>query len=128
MVDGAAVFNDSVQPVVDAGLVKFVDSDAVIAPGIRLVPSPGHTPGHVSVMIESEGQTAIITGDMVHSIYQIARPEWSSVLDTDPNASRITRERLVGEWADSDVLVLGTHFGPPTCGHVHRDGSHYSLT
>lgn len=127
MVDGAAVFNDSVRPIADAGLMMLVEPDEVIAPGIRLVPSHGHTPGHVSVVIESNGQSAVITGDMVHSIYQIARPQWSSDLDTDKDESRVTRKRLVSEWAESGTLVLGTHFGPPTCGHVHREGSGYRI-
>ena len=86
MVDGAAVFDDSVRPVAEAGLVRFVEPGVHIAPGIRLAPSPGHTPGHVSVEIESEGERAVITGDMMHSVLQIARPDWSSVLDTDPKA------------------------------------------
>ncbi|UFS59791.1 MBL fold metallo-hydrolase [Subtercola endophyticus] len=127
MVDGAAVFNDSVRPIADAGLMELVQSDATIAPGVRLVPSPGHTPGHVCVVIESNGESAVITGDMAHSIYQVARPEWSSQLDTDMDQSRATRKRLVAEWADSGTLVLGTHFGPPTCGHVHSDGEHYRI-
>jgi glyoxylase-like metal-dependent hydrolase (beta-lactamase superfamily II) len=127
MVDGAAVFNDSVRPIADAGLMVLVEPDEAIAPGIRLIPSHGHTPGHVCVAIESNGQSAVITGDMAHSIYQIARPEWSSHLDTDMDESRVTRKRLVSEWADSGTLVLGTHFGPPTCGHVHREESGYRL-
>jgi glyoxylase-like metal-dependent hydrolase (beta-lactamase superfamily II) len=127
MVDGAAVFDDSVRPVAEAGLVRFVEPGVLIAPGIRLVPSPGHTPGHVSIEIESEGERAVITGDMMHSVLQIARPDWSSVLDTDPKQSRRTREELISRWADTSTLVLGTHFGTPTGGFIVRDGDSFRL-
>jgi glyoxylase-like metal-dependent hydrolase (beta-lactamase superfamily II) len=127
MVDGAAVFNDSVRPIADAGLARLVAPDASITPEVRLLASPGHTPGHVCVVIESEGQSAVITGDMMHSIYQIAHPEWSSVLDTDLDEARRTRQHQVAEWADSGTLVLGTHFGPPTGGHIVRDDDSFRL-
>jgi glyoxylase-like metal-dependent hydrolase (beta-lactamase superfamily II) len=127
MIDGAAVFDDSVRPVAEAGLVRFVEPGVLIAPGIRLVPSPGHTPGHVSIEIESEGERAVITGDMMHSVLQIARPDWSSVLDTDPKQSRRTREELISTWADTSTLVLGTHFGAPTGGFIVRDGDSFRL-
>jgi glyoxylase-like metal-dependent hydrolase (beta-lactamase superfamily II) len=127
MVDGAAVFNDSVQPVVAAGKARLVEPDAVITPGVRLLPSPGHTPGHACVLIESEGESAIITGDMMHSIFQIAHPDWSSVLDTDPDIARRTRQRFLSEWADKGTLMLGSHFGPPTGGELRRHGTSYQL-
>jgi len=57
---------DSVQPILDAGLAEFVEMDHRISPHLRLAPRTGHTPGHVSVMIESEGESAVITGDMSH--------------------------------------------------------------
>ena len=76
-------FSVSVQPVIDAGLVDAVETDHRVSPSVTLLPTPGHTPGHVSVHITSLGESAVITGDMVHSPVQFARPEWSSVADTD---------------------------------------------
>jgi len=116
-----AMLGDSVKPVFDAGLVQLVDLDHVVSPEIRLTPSTGHTPGHVSVMIESEGELAVITGDMTHHPCQLAHPDWS-LGDNDPKAAALTRSRLFGEWADQAVLVIGTHFAAPTAGHVVRDG------
>jgi len=121
-----AMLGDSVKPVVDAGLVQLVELDHVISPEIRLVPSTGHTPGHVSVMIESEGERAVITGDMLHHPCQLAHPDW--VLgDNDPGAAVLTRSRLFAEWADQTVLVIGTHFPAPTAGYVVRDGAAFKL-
>ena len=79
-----AVFGDSVQPVFDAGLVDLVETDARLCEEIDLVPTIGHTPGHVSVRIRSRGEEALITGDFMHHPCQIAHPEWASTADSDP--------------------------------------------
>jgi glyoxylase-like metal-dependent hydrolase (beta-lactamase superfamily II) len=125
--DMAAVFADSVQPVHDAGLVDLVDSDARICDEISLVPTPGHTPGHVSVRIASEGEEALITGDFMHHPCQIARPDWCSTADTDPTAAQATREQMLKGLSERPVLVIGTHFAGATAGRVVRDGDAYRL-
>jgi glyoxylase-like metal-dependent hydrolase (beta-lactamase superfamily II) len=117
------ILADSVQPIVDAGLAELVDMDHRISPEIRLTPTPGHTPGHVSVMIESEGATAVITGDMTHHPCQMAHPEWSPPFDSDRNASAAMRRKMFAEWADQPILVIGTHYAAPTAGHVRTDGA-----
>ncbi|MGD9598266.1 MAG: MBL fold metallo-hydrolase [Steroidobacteraceae bacterium] len=127
VLDGAALFNDSVKPVVDAGLVTLVEMDAGIAPGVRLMPTPGHTPGHVSVCLESKGERAIITGDTFHHPCQIGRPGWASLFDHSPAGASETRLVLLRQLADSEVLVIGTHFVSPTAGRVVRDGDDFSF-
>jgi glyoxylase-like metal-dependent hydrolase (beta-lactamase superfamily II) len=117
------ILSDSVQPILDAGLAQLVELDHRISPEIRLIPTTGHTPGHVSVMIESEGQSAVITGDMSHHPCQFAHPDWSSSFDVDREASTATRQRMFAEWADQPILVIGTHYAAPTAGHVKRDGA-----
>jgi glyoxylase-like metal-dependent hydrolase (beta-lactamase superfamily II) len=117
-----AMLGDSVRPIFDAGLAELVELNHVISPEIRLTPSIGHTPGHVSVMIESEGERAVITGDMAHHPCQMAHPDWS-LGDDDPKAAALTRGRLFAEWANQPILVIGTHFAAPTAGHVVRDGA-----
>jgi glyoxylase-like metal-dependent hydrolase (beta-lactamase superfamily II) len=123
-----AMLGDSIKPVFDAGLVELVEQDHVVSPEVRLVPSIGHTPGHVSVMIESEGERAVITGDMTHHPSQLAHPEWAFG-DSDPEAAVLTRVRLFAEWADQPIhqpiLVIGTHYATPTAGHIVRDGEAY---
>jgi glyoxylase-like metal-dependent hydrolase (beta-lactamase superfamily II) len=118
-----AILSDSVKPIFDAGLADLVELDHVISPEIRLTPSTGHTPGHVSVMIESEGERAVITGDMAHHPCQLAHPDWTPRFDTDQRESVSTRWRLFAEWADQPTLVIGTHFPDPTAGRVERDGA-----
>jgi glyoxylase-like metal-dependent hydrolase (beta-lactamase superfamily II) len=116
------VFGDSVKPVFDAGLVDLVDSDHRITDEVRLEPTPGHTPGHVSVRITSQGAEALITGDMMHHPCQMARPDWQSTADSDGDAACETRLRVLNQYADAPVLVIGTHFATPTAGHIKRDG------
>src|SRR5580704_13157445 len=117
------ILGDSVKPIFDAGLAELVELDHVISPEIRLTPSTGHTPGHVSVLIESEGERAVITGDMTHHPCQLAHPDWTPRYDTDLKESASTRWRLFAEWADQPTLVIGTHFPDPTAGRVVRDGA-----
>jgi glyoxylase-like metal-dependent hydrolase (beta-lactamase superfamily II) len=126
--DMAAVLADSVAPVWDAGLVDLVETDHRICDEICLVPTPGHTPGHVSVRISSRGETALITGDFMHHPCQIARPEWSSTADSDPAAARRTREAMLTSLAGTPTLVIGTHFAGRTAGRVVQDGDAFRLT
>jgi len=120
-----AILSDSIKPVFDAGLVDLVAMDHRLSAEVRLTPTPGHTPGHMSVAIDSEGAHAIITGDVMHHPCQIAHPDWSPYFDTDQEASRVTRKALLESVADQPVLVIGTHFAAPTAGHVKRDGDAY---
>ena len=122
-VRGDDAFGDSVKPVFDAGLVDLVGSDHRICDEVWLEPTPGHTPGHVSVRIASQGEEALITGDVMHHPCQMARPDWPSTADADPDAARRTRLDLLERYADGPVLVIGTHFAAPTAGKIVRDGA-----
>jgi glyoxylase-like metal-dependent hydrolase (beta-lactamase superfamily II) len=125
--DGEDVFGDSVAPIVDAGLADLVAPDHRVCDEISFQPTVGHTPGHISVVVESGGQRGIITGDMVHSPIQIADPELSSMFDTDSDQARATRATVFPGWADGETLIIGTHFGSPTAGTMHPDGPGYRL-
>jgi len=121
------VVEDSVQPIFDAGLADLVPQDHRVTDEVWLEPTPGHTPGHVSVHIRSRGEEAVITGDMIHHPCQIAHPHWSSTADWDQSASAETRTTFLGRYADRPVLVIGTHFAGPTAGHIVRDGGAFRL-
>ncbi len=121
----AAIMADSVAPVFEAGLAQTVEMDHRVSPEIRLLPTPGHTPGHVSVVIESKGETAIITGDMMHHPCQATHPEWTSEFDADKTAGAARRHTMLAQWADKPWLIIGTHFAAPTAGHIRRDGGGY---
>lgn len=120
-------FADSVQPVFDAGLAKPVEGPAQVCEGVRLVPTPGHTPGHCSVVIESKGEKALITGDFMHHPIQFHDPALSISADEDNSAAIATRRRVFAEYADTPTLIIGTHFASPTAGKLVRDGDAYRL-
>jgi glyoxylase-like metal-dependent hydrolase (beta-lactamase superfamily II) len=119
------MLDDSVDPVL--GQADLVETDAVLAPEVRLVPTPGHTPGHVSVVIESRGEAGLITGDFVFHPCQIAHPGWATLADTDPAEGTRTRLRMFGALAGSPALVIGTHFAGATAGRIVRDGAGFRL-
>ncbi len=121
----AATLEDAVRPVVDAGLADLVAPDHRVTDEIRLELTPGHTPGHVAVHVESRGEHTFITGDLAHHPVQWAEPDWFAAPDTDREQSAATRRRLLAEFGDTEVLVIGTHFGPPCAGHLVADGNGY---
>lgn len=116
-----AVFADSITPLFDAGLVDLIDLPHRLTDEIRLVSTPGHTPGHASVEIRSQGEEGLITGDFIHHPCQMAVPDLAEIADTDGVMAGETRRRVLGACADRPILVIGTHFARPVAGHVHAD-------
>ena len=121
------VFEDSLMPVINAGLAQPVDAPSIICDGVRLISTPGHTPGHVSVVLESEGQTGLITGDFIHHPIQFHDPALVSPFDVDNEMAIETRQRIFGEYADTPTLIIGTHFAGPTAGTLVTENGTYRL-
>jgi glyoxylase-like metal-dependent hydrolase (beta-lactamase superfamily II) len=118
----ARILADSVQPVLDAGLAELVEMDHRVSDELWLEPTPGHTPGHVSVRLASGGEEAVITGDLMHHPVQVAEPAWNSHFDSDAAGARKTRRAFCERYAGRPVTVLGTHFHHPTAGRIVRHG------
>jgi glyoxylase-like metal-dependent hydrolase (beta-lactamase superfamily II) len=123
----AAILSDSVTPIIAAGLADLVDTSHVVCSEVGLVPTPGHTPGHVSVNIASRGERAFITGDLTHHPCQLAHPDWSITSDFDPDQTAKTRRTVFAELAGTPALVIGTHWPNPTAGRIVRDGDVFRL-
>src|SRR6201993_3257677 len=115
----AAVFGDSVKPIMDAGRAELIASDAQLTDEIRMIPTPGHSPGHMSIHITSAGEEGLLTGDVAHHPCQMAHLDWSSTADSDAKQSAVTRRELFSRFADRPMLVIGGHFD---AGHIRRDG------
>ncbi|MCP3989872.1 MAG: MBL fold metallo-hydrolase [Actinomycetia bacterium] len=121
------VMADSVEPIFAAGLAQLVESDHELTSQIKLEPTPGHTPGHHSIRINSGGAEAVITGDMVHHPIQFPRPDLASGADTDSAAAIATRRSSFARWESDEVLVIGTHFAGPGAGRLKGDGDTWRL-
>jgi glyoxylase-like metal-dependent hydrolase (beta-lactamase superfamily II) len=119
--------SDAVDPVVAAGLVDFIPNDHQISEEIRLLPTPGHTPDHVSVYISSQGEQAVITGDLMHHPIQLAMPEHPATFDMDKPAGLQTRVEFVNRFRGKPVLVIGSHFADPGAGYIVRNGAAWKL-
>ncbi|MTD53292.1 MBL fold metallo-hydrolase [Amycolatopsis sp. RM579] len=120
--DAPAILADSVKPVIDAGLATFVEPDHVIVEEVRLEPAPGHTPGHCFLVIASEGQEAVITGDALHHPVQVALPQIADNFCWDKELAEATRRRLLKWVSDRGALLLGSHFSGPVGVFLTPDG------
>ena len=122
--DKTAVFHNSVKPIMDAGKADLVAGDIRLCDEITLIPTPGHSPGHISLHIKSGGEEALLTGDVAHHPCQMAHLDWSSTANSDPVQSIVTRRELFARFADKPVLVIGGHFN---AGHIRRDGAAFKF-
>ncbi len=122
--DKAAVFNDSVKPIMDAGRAELIASDATLTDEITMIPTPGHSPGHMSLHIKSEGEEGLLTGDVAHHPCQMAHLGWSSTADSDARQSTVARRELFSRFADRPVLVVGGHYD---AGHIRREGDAFKF-
>ncbi len=116
---------DSILPVVEAGLADFVAPDHVLDANIRFEHMPGHTPGLIGVRIDSDGQAAIIAGDVMHTPLQCRYPDWSTRFCADQTLSRQSRRQFLDTYSNTGILVLPAHFPSPTAGYVEKDGDSF---
>jgi glyoxylase-like metal-dependent hydrolase (beta-lactamase superfamily II) len=114
---------DSVLPVVEAGLVDLVDDGYDVAEGLTLTPLPGHTPGQMGLRIERRDGRAVFCGDALHSPVQIFEPTISTSSCADPRVAAETRRTLLEDAAETNRLVVPAHFRGRRCAHVRCSSS-----
>ncbi|MDT7601026.1 MAG: hypothetical protein QOK26_3103, partial [Pseudonocardiales bacterium] len=102
--------------------LSLFDADGPLAPGVDARHTPGHTPGSTVYVVSSGGERALLLGDVVHSVVELAEPDWEAVFDVDPAAARAARNALADEVADTPDLVIGAHFPELRFGRVLRAG------
>lgn len=115
------VFEDSVLPVIEARQARVVpDEGAEIVDGIRFLPTPGHSVGHMAIEIRSRGETALFSGDVMHSPLQVYRPQWNSTFCLDQPLARASRQWLLEHAAKTGAIVFPAHFPETSAGMVHE--------
>lgn len=111
------------------GNVKSAEVDTEVAPGVRMIPTPGHTPGHVSFHVASGSQQLIVLGDTSNLPALFVRhPDWHGVFDMDGNLAEASRRKIYDQVVADKTMVSGYHFGMPNVGRIARDGAAYAFT
>jgi glyoxylase-like metal-dependent hydrolase (beta-lactamase superfamily II) len=93
-------------------------TDGPLVPGLDARHAPGHTPGSTVYVVSDGGERALLLGDVVHSVVELAEPDWEAVVDVDRAAARAVRNAIAAEVADTDALVVGAHFPELRFGRV----------
>jgi glyoxylase-like metal-dependent hydrolase (beta-lactamase superfamily II) len=119
-------FGDSVLPIVEANKADIVRNDFVIGDHVRILPTPGHTPGHVAFTFGRGRDDAVISGDLMHSPLQTRYPGMSVKFDVDQAAAATTRRSFLERYCDTDTLCCTAHFPSPSTGRIRRWGNGFS--
>lgn len=123
------VFEDSVLPILEAGLADLVDETTELAHGFRLEPTPGHSVGHAAFHLENAGGHLIFCGDVMHHPIQVREPHLFSRFCENPAQAIRTRMDFLGRYADTGILLAPAHFERGTFGRLTSgaDGFHFDF-
>jgi glyoxylase-like metal-dependent hydrolase (beta-lactamase superfamily II) len=119
-------FVDSVLPVVEERRADIVRNDYVIGDHLRILPTPGHTPGHVAFTVGRNTDDAVFSGDLMHSPLQTRYPELSAKFDVDQPQAAVTRRNFLERYCDTETLCCTAHFPSPSSGKIRRSGNGFS--
>lgn len=122
----ASYFERNFMPVVAAGKFEFVSREREIVKGIRVVPTPGHTPFHQSILIDSGGDRAFFLGDMCPTHAHLPLP-WIMGYDVEPLVTLETKRRILRQAEDEGWLLIFEHDASVAFGRVQHDGKAYRL-
>ncbi|HUF28411.1 MAG TPA: MBL fold metallo-hydrolase [Gemmatimonadaceae bacterium] len=123
---GASYFPYNWEPVRDAGLLDLVEGEREIVPGVRVIPTPGHTPHHQGILIESSGERAFFLADLVPTAAHLPLP-WIMGYDVEPLVTLETKRRILARAHDERWLVVFEHDWEIPWGILARDGKGYDL-
>jgi len=102
-----------------------VDHETEIIPGIRAIAAPGHTPGHIALMISSKNEKLLVTSDVFLHPIHVEQPDWHAMVDLAPQQVTNTRHRLLALAAANKVLVLAFHLTFPGLGYIIPKGKQW---
>lgn len=117
----------AVAPYLEQGVFRTYENGSELLPGLSVIPTPGHTPGHSSYLLDSGGRKLLIWGDIVHSYaVQFTHPEVSIEFDTDQKQAIKTRESVLDSVSKQGWYVAGAHLPFPGLGHIRKEEQGYS--
>lgn len=119
-------FADSLLPVLEAGLVDFVEAGDLVAGCLEAADAKGHTPGQLCYWLRSGGMTGVFSADILHHPVQILDPMLNTAFCILPEEALATRQGFLEQAAESRALVMPCHFPPPHCGFVRREGDRFA--
>ena len=109
-----------VLPLQERGLLQLFEGERALTSEVTTLPTPGHTPGHTSYLISSQGEKAIITGDAIHIRAQAQETHWSPRADSKPDLSAETRRELLERIEREGAMLISGHFPSPGFGALVR--------
>ena len=117
---------ECVWPLQELGVLELMEGEQALTSELTTLPTPGHTPGHMSIMISSQSQRGLILGDVLHNTVQVDQTDWVSRADIDPEQTRITRRSVMERLERDGTLVAAVHLPAPGFGRVVRlEGRRY---
>jgi glyoxylase-like metal-dependent hydrolase (beta-lactamase superfamily II) len=109
--------------------IRQVDGEIEVAPGVRTVAAPGHTPGHIAFHIASGNAQMIYSGDTFYQpAFSLKTPEWQGAFDQDGALAETSRRKIADRIVADKVIVSGYHFPWPGAGTLAKDGTGYAMT
>lgn len=116
-------------PYQSAGKLKTIDAAGEVSPGITAISSPGHTPGHTSYLVESQGKKLIVAGDLIHvDAVQLEDPSVTIVWDSNAKAAAASRQKVFAEAASENALIAAAHLPFPGIGHLKASGKSWHFS
>ena len=117
---GVPYISRYIEPLVNLGVFETINKDTNITEDLKAIHTPGHTPGHMSLMVTSLGQSALIQGDAFVHPSQITNEDWNSLFDTDSDMATDTRRKLLNIVEADNIPMISCHFETPGVGYVIR--------
>ena len=116
----------SINPYAAAGKFKPIEAEGELVPGIRALPTPGHTPGHTVYIVESKGQKLVVWGDLMHlAAVQFPDPSVTVQFDSDSKAAAVQRKKVFADVAKTGAFAAAAHVSFPGIGQLRADGAGY---
>ena len=120
-------YHDSILPVVEADQAVLVGGVHEMLDDFTLRPAPGHSPGHVRIELRSGRDIGVFAGDLIHSPMQVPFWHWSTRVCWNPEQSATTRRELLEFCAETNALLIPTHFQPPHVGRIRDDHGKFAI-